>query len=380
MNANPRLHRVVCFGARTPGLGPPPGVRSDGVRYGTQMRSGPSDRRARAIPYDGGITWPEVHDFDTLRALRVAACLRGEEPKKVTYRNKIKLHGTLGAVVFEENDVQARSRNRVLTATPGGDNAGFGAWVASLEKSWKKNAFHRACAVFGEWCGPGVQPGVALDALAQCCFVVFGAVAHDRKTLFIEPEELKSMVPDSPNVHVLPWHGPPWELDWSASESALDAARAQIAAEVNEIYRCDPWVKRTFGVEGAGEGLVGYPLSQLGYEWFSLLGFKAEHDLPAERPKRVKREEVSAMLALPLEPDVFVATFLTEELLQEVRSERGIENEGRFVGTVVGRVTALYQRNFMNQGGNWTEVRTALIARAQTWMRALNSESDPSNR
>lgn len=84
--------------------------------------------------------------------------------------------------------------------------------------------------------------------------------------ILYEPDELKALLtqngavalPD--DVHVLPWHTEAMELDLANTaqvESKLDA----INALTDAIDAEDPWVLENFGIRGAGEGLVWYPIN-----------------------------------------------------------------------------------------------------------------------
>ncbi|HXU01216.1 MAG TPA: RNA ligase family protein, partial [Polyangia bacterium] len=203
----------------------------------------------------------------------------------VEYRAKVKLHGTNCAVQITRGGPVAQSRTALLS--PGADYKGFAAWVASQRDYFA--GLPSGLIVFGEWCGPGIEKGMAISQARTKLFVVF-AIRRDDGTIesgtlggipnppamvrgeqsspaphaiVYEPEQIRALLPaaNAPaQLHVLPWEGAPIAIAFG------DRARLeQVAAELNErvaaVEREDPWVKSALGISGLGEGLVFYPVS-----------------------------------------------------------------------------------------------------------------------
>lgn len=233
------------------------------------------------------VKWTEIESFHNVRrALSKYPHLAGRSTK-VTYKAKAKLHGTnAGVRVDPDGTITAFSRTSVIT--PESDNAGFAGWLAgrttAFDDAWRTDL---PTVVYGEWCGPGIQKGVAVNQLIHRVFAVFGAryldpVAADATLDFIyEPRELVSRAGFT-GFHVIPWFndGELFTIDWSAPVEELQPVLDRINAHVLAVEACDPWVKATFGIEGTGEGLVFYPVDDdhQGYEGFKNLCFKAKGD------------------------------------------------------------------------------------------------------
>lgn len=205
------------------------------------------------------IAWTSIDLFHNVR--RLFRETNPDGPRTVTYRGKVKLHGTNAAVQrTPEGTLECQSRERIIT--PEDDNHGFARWVDSHREEWLR-AIMPGTVVFGEWCGPGVMKGVAISRVASKVFAVFAMLVPNGaggRDLLIEPSEIaKILVPWTPCV-VLPWHGDfTVTVDWSGTPEELTPVLDRINAEVRAVEACDPWVKATFGVEGTGEGLVFYP-------------------------------------------------------------------------------------------------------------------------
>lgn len=170
----------------------------------------------------------------------------------VNYRGKVKLHGTNAAFTFTPTGPVAQSRTQLIT--PEQDNAGFAAWVAGAGFTGPEGV-----TVFGEWCGPDVQRGVAVSKLDRKIFAVFAVKVGDN--FLTDPNDLRAYAPVHPDVFVLPWYGDEFEINFfSVPQSIVAHMNGQVAA----VEAADPWAKEVFGVDGTGEGLVYYPTSDIG--------------------------------------------------------------------------------------------------------------------
>lgn len=246
---------------------------------------------------------------------------------KVKYRGKIKLHGTNAAIRIDyDGTVTAFSRSGIVT--PENDNAGFAKWVTS-NPNWSKLSsgleLHKASIIiYGEWSGPGIQKGVAISKIQNRIFAVF-AVRYLRNgeltdVLIIDHDEIYDHIRpvselEGSNVYILPWHTEIIDLDWLAPSEDLQLKLDQISSWIKEIETCDPWVSKTFQVDGTGEGLVFYPYnSHLGYKFFSDLGFKAKGE-KHQTVVQAKPAQVDAAIAANIE--MFVKMVVTPARLEQ---------------------------------------------------------------
>jgi len=94
----------------------------------------------------------------------------------------VKLHGTNASVV-EKSDGSLYYQSRKNIITPTKDNAGFAFFAESNKEDFKAMfAYIRkkimippkhSVAIFGEWCGKGIQKGVAISKLEEKTFFIF---------------------------------------------------------------------------------------------------------------------------------------------------------------------------------------------------------------
>lgn len=235
----------------------------------------------------GHIKWTEIENFHSLRkSLQKYPELLGSLPPKVTYRAKVKLHGTNAGVMVKSNgEVTALSRTHIIS--PGSDNAGFARWVEDRRELFAARAHsgtEETLVFHGEWVGPGIQKGVAVNSLKEKVFALFSLrilVAGEEIMFIDDPSMLAEYAALFPGSYAIPWFhdGEEFTVDWSAPAEGLQPALDEINRCVLEVEACDPWVKENFGIEGVGEGLVFYPKLSLrhhNYSMFTNLVFKAK--------------------------------------------------------------------------------------------------------
>ena len=81
---------------------------------------------------------------------------------QLTYRAKVKLHGTnAGVQITPSGEVVAQKRTEIITSEA--DNAGFAAWVEKNISYFSQLKGNSHLTIFGEWCGSGIQKGVAIS-------------------------------------------------------------------------------------------------------------------------------------------------------------------------------------------------------------------------
>ena len=176
---------------------------------------------------------------------------------KYNYRGKIKLHGTCAGIRLIGDQVVAESRTKIITPTD--DNAGFAKWVEA-NKSYFQNKLTDH-TVFGEWCGPGIMKGTAINQLSSKIFAIFAIQIGDgpEAPIVVDPVKIKEMLGTmSSDVHILPWFGESFKVDYG-NRAELQETANRLNKLIEEIEPVDLWVKETFGIEGVCEGVVYYP-------------------------------------------------------------------------------------------------------------------------
>jgi hypothetical protein len=297
----------------------------------------------------------------------------------VRYRAKVKLHGSNCAVQVTPDGVYTQSRTAMLT--PESDYKGFAAWVRDHRAYFA--GLRPGLVVFGEWCGPGVERGMAVSQVDHKLFVVFAV--RDGDHTIVEPDELRALLPAEgapAALHVLPWDGEPVTIDYRSREQ-LDRVAAALSARVAAVEREDPWVRATFGISGLGEGLVFYPRDVDGApartDPVSLAGlmFKAKGE---------KHRTAGAAAAVQVTPtvvggvDEFVALMVTEPRLQQGLSTvcGGVvdpRQTGKFLAWIAADVRKESVAELEAAGLTWPQVDKAVQTRARAWFLAQRASA-----
>lgn len=291
----------------------------------------------------------------------------------ITYRAKIKLHGTnAGVQVTSTGDVLAQKRSQIIT--PLDDNAGFAAWVSHNIDYFRQLRSDSNLVIFGEWCGSNIQKGVAISQIDRKILAVFamqyGGINGEAAYLEIRPEKIRAILPDHEDIFVLPYFGEPVTLDFS-DRHQLQTATDTINQMVATVEAKDPWVQETFGVEGVGEGLVLYPQADdlVFREGYTELIFKAKGE---------KHQVVKNRQAVQIDPEVaqsieeFVDLFLTEArfeqaLMDGCDGELNIRKMGQFLKWISQDVLKESEAELAAANLTWKQVNKPLSNIARKW-------------
>ena len=264
----------------------------------------------------------------------------------VTYRSKIKLHGTNAAIRMENGEFLAQKRTTDLFPETSEDKPGFARFVYARRGRFNYDPEMEGMVFFGEWAGPGIHPGDAVNKIPQKTFFIFAArkiidvtpefpeLTDEQLSMFdddafanikavrklrviYEPQELEEMVNhvfgQHPDIKVIPWHSEPVKVDLTVDDRTqlfLDS----MMEEIEKIGGEDPYIKDEYDISGPGEGLVFYPLDNSD---FSRYVFKLKHERhTVQKVKKVKviperTESISA----------FIDMFFTENRFNQMLNE-----------------------------------------------------------
>lgn len=325
------------------------------------------------------IKWPSIEGFSHIhRAVELYAERTGSTTVAhngpIRYRPKVKLHGTNAGIGLSDGAVSPQSRTSVLSVE--NDNAGFARWVEENGAGWTALAATvpagSTMTIFGEWCGPGIQKGVAVCDIPEKIFAIFSVQIDD--LVYIEPDWIAARLGPLPGVYVLPWDEPNVEIDWTDRDS-MRAAVDGINARVVAVEACDPFVKDRFGVEGTGEGLVYFPIGladesgAMDREMLAQYMFKAKGE---------KHQVVRSKAPATVDPETarnieeFVQLFVTPNRLEQIATEScgavyDPQNTGRFLGAFAQDVQKESGAELEASGLEWKTVQKAVTAAARGW-------------
>jgi hypothetical protein len=244
----------------------------------------------------------------------------------VSFRGTVKIHGAnAGAVLANDGHILLQSRNRIVTLDD--DNHGFAKWMYESDRfdALRKICSHvtaslsaaQSLVVYGEWCGPGIQNGVAVNKLQHRQWVLFaakifqdGEVKHVLNIADFKPEI-------SVDIHNVT-SSKLWDIVIDFNDDIDIGTKAQLIEEwTAEVDKVCPWAVQ-WGIEGTGEGIVWTPQTTHNIH-DSQLVFKTKGETHKVVDKRPSNKS-------PLDPIVLKSVGLfVEYALTEARLLQAIE-------------------------------------------------------
>lgn len=358
------------------------GVVSSGMALGkTDAPLGTNLTEEHCLPVYH-ISWP---DIESLFNVRKGLAETGTE-RTVLYVSKIKLDGTNAAVQVHPNgDLIVQSRSDIIT--PAKDNAGFATWVEANKEYFKSLATSEPFVIFGEWCGRGIQKRCSISQIDRKVFCVFavqwgGSLDINPisiRTLLIGREDTSNefVRTDHKDIFVLPIFGSV-VVDYS-NEEKLKNAVEQMNAQVKTVEECDPFVAEYFDVEGLGEGLVFYPVTELNLEangFEKHLVKREEYKELVFKAKGEKHAVVKTKAPVQIDPEVakniedFVQLFVTENRLEQIAQKVGgfdSKKTGEFLKGFAADVMKESHAELQASKMTWKDVANPVSTAARNW-------------
>jgi hypothetical protein len=165
------------------------------------------------------------------------------------FRGTVKLHGTNSAICKDKDgNVTFQSRERELDLTH--DNNGFMLIMKAknYEKLFEGIQFKEYCAIYGEWCGSGIQKGIAISGLPKM-FVIF-AVRIDG--IYQDMANYKHLKIEEEGIYnILQFETYTIDIDF---ENPLLSQNTLVEKTIAVETECP--VGKYFGQVGVGEGIV----------------------------------------------------------------------------------------------------------------------------
>lgn len=187
----------------------------------------------------------------------------------LTFKGTCKLHGTNSGVSYNEIDgIWYQSRENIIT--PQKDNAGFAFFAESNKEAFidlfnkvkeKENIdlTKNTISIFGEWCGSGIQKGVAISQIPKSIFIFGVKIApfeiegleKQNPSYWVDSSYLKCIEKRIYNVNDFETYN--IDIDFNVPQLSQNKL-SDLTIEVEE--QCP--IGKSFGVEGIGEGIVWF--------------------------------------------------------------------------------------------------------------------------
>jgi len=210
--------------------------------------------------------FPSVEQFrHVVRHVRDNASFHSVQSPVIEYVGTVKLHGTNAGISQTNDMISYLSRNRTLAV--GDDNAGFvAAMVMEENAAGVDHIFadlrtnfeipsETTVQIFGEWCGQGIQKGVAVASLPKM-YVIFSVYIGDE---WHSPDVIPTITDDSVIYRITDFPTYATTIDFNSPELSQNDM-VEITMDVEA--KCPVGAK--FGVEGIGEGVVWTPKQRSG--------------------------------------------------------------------------------------------------------------------
>lgn len=258
---------------------------------------------------------------------------------------KIKLHGTNAGIRLVDR-VSVRAQKRSSDIFPDNDNAGFARWVHDNVKRRYTPLKNDGTVFYGEWAGKGVQ---SEDAVSQCpkAFYIFSVVLNTGQNVS-DPIMIKALVDvcfeeeTAELFHIIPWFYDEDKEFNALNHKSVQAFIDGMVADVDKIAECDPYIQKLHGVEGSGEGLVGYILNMetttgpVPAEFLYNYLFKVKSIAHAVQ-KQKNRANIG--VEKPEGVDDFVETYVTdkrcEQMFRQIGGQADRKRTGDFLKAVM---------------------------------------------
>ena len=318
------------------------------------------------------LRFPSINQFRTVvKNVRDRSNFHGIPLPKIIFNGSVKLHGTCSSVIKDPRNGEIWCQSREQIITPENDNAGFASFISELSGRGIDIYFNIAAGVYGmnnlkpgdligiygEWCGRGVQKGVAINQLSKR-FVIFGIriytpaeITNDEdeddwsssvwfspvqliRTQELYEKELSETIGSSDNLIFSIQKFQTWTIEIDFAHPEL--MQNKLVEITDEVERCCP-VGKAFGVDGVGEGVVYRAVSKCEFKTSDLImKIKGEKhsDTKVKKTATVDIEKVNSI-------NEFASNVVTDhrlekmiEKLKEAGKEVDIKNTGEFLKLV----------------------------------------------
>ena len=314
------------------------------------------------------ISFPSIEQFrNVVKHVRDRAKFHQVPVPTITFVGTVKLHGTNAAIcnyVDPKSDVEIWAQSRSNVITPESDNAGFAKFVVennsvlidlcdSVRDYIEGEPFMKKeniIAIYGEWCGSGIQKGVAISQLPKM-FVIFAIAIIDASEIdqngnvkynWLSRDQIEAItdIVEFPSNIKSIYDFDTWEID--IDFNSPESVQNQLGRFTEEVERRCP-VGAALGSEGTGEGIVWKAANceTTGFRYDDLI-FKVKGEKHSvTRVKTLASVDIEKVNSIK----EFVDSVLTDARVEQavaVMREQGmepvVENTGAFLKWIGGDV------------------------------------------
>jgi len=285
------------------------------------------------------------------------------------FRGTVKLHGTNSAVVAYKNNNEIRyefqCRERILSLTY--DNSNF--MLTMLNKDYKSLfnniVFSDSCVIYGEWCGKGVQKGMAISELPKM-FVIFAIRIDD---VYQDMEKFKYLKNEEQNIYnIMQFETYTIDIDINNPELIQNKL---IDLTLNVEAECP--IGKYFDVIGIGEGIIWEYIDNDKRYVFKVKGEKHQNS-KVKTLTTINVEEIQNIKE-------FVEYAVTENRLaqgidkmNELKIPLEMKSTGDYLRWIYNDVIKEELDTIVENGIDVKKIGSAISAKARTyWINYLNS-------
>lgn len=284
----------------------------------------------------------------------------------LTFRGTVKLHGSNSAICkYSDNRFEFQSRENILSLEL--DNMGFmrNMLTKDYSKLFEGIKFNDYCAIYGEWCGKGIQKSVGITELPKM-LVIFAVKIDDVYQDMQNFAHLK--IEDQQIFNIMQFPSFSIDIDFNNPELIQNKL-----IELTENVEKECPVAKYFGVEGIGEGIVWEYLN--GNERYTMKVKGEKHQ--NSKVKTLTTVDVEAVENI----NSFIEYAVTENrLLQGIdkMKELGLPIEtkttGEYLRWVYNDVVKEESDTMIANGIDQKKIGSAISAKARMfWLNYLNS-------
>jgi len=255
----------------------------------------------------------------------------------VRFHGTVKLHGTNAGVSYSEtNGIQAQKRTGICTIQK--DNVGFALFVKEKKDFFIKTfealseyytiGNGEILTIYGEWCGEGIQKGVAISKLPKM-FVIFGLkVTHENNEGDPLDHEIVTLTHPLPvgiyNIENFKTFD--IDIDFNYPQESQN----KLAEFTESVEKSCP-VGQELGSPGIGEGVVWRGFYKDSFHYFKVKGQKHS----TSKVKKLAEIDIEKIQSIREFIDYSVVENRLNQGIEQVFTSNGIEPEIKKMGDFI---------------------------------------------